>query len=267
MTTIDNGVNTTDASDSEEALETPATQTIREFFVNLPVLSFVRATRTDTEYIFRGFAQNSDGYEVPQLVHSRYMSEFNFAPSALDSDNVYEPARAIWEVVEFTDEGRLAALERALRHALRQLASTQQELTSMNAVASETSKECINALQDIKAINEHINAYAMSQQWCGDYERRITGWNNGVDGQPALTNKLVGRLRTYVVPVRIPAIQNGEISVGVEARTAQEAREIVQTWTPSAVMKGVLEYGWSLNELQVLHETTDEFGPVSEPST
>lgn len=111
---------------------------------------------------------------------------------------------------------------------------------------AEAVEEARKYLDDLLTLNDKINQYAEDQGMCGDYERRIYGWN------PDLVSdfKLQGRLRNHSVRVRVPALSEYDLYVTVEARSPEQAYANVTTLTPADLLRLLLNDGNNFNNLR-----------------
>lgn len=206
-------------------------ETVYGFFQGMSMYTYVRSTYDN--YIFLGFDNNTDGDTVVSLVHQRYMEVIKLDVDAMAEVNYYT-------VVQDGDIPKVASQD--LRRALRQLATRTNELEARNAICSNLSEQHQKLMQDYVTVNEHINAYADEMSMCPDYERRIFSWNDGVNGQPELTNKLYGRRKQHTVYLQIPGLLPGvEMYTYVEARSPEEAKAAVVGMSGEYLLRKVLE--------------------------
>ncbi|AEK07498.1 hypothetical protein SEND513_53 [Mycobacterium phage Send513] len=228
------------ATDGEETEQDTKPATYQDFFEGLPTWSYFWDGRNiDCQYIFTGWKQNKYGDNVPAYVHHRYMT--TSLMSILDLDHECQ-----WEA--FTVNGTPKEASRDLRQAIRTMYSALKEAESYKQLHKEEGERLEAVKRDFRKLNEHINSYAEETHMCGDYERRIYGWNETFE-----VMELEGRVRDYNVPVRVPGVfGDTEVWVsGIKARTPEEAREQVQRMTAQEVLNNLYQSGYSMPEWTV----------------
>jgi hypothetical protein len=244
MTTTEETNNELELEDIVEAPSAP--QTIQQFFESLPVYTFVHGpgSRHGTEYVFTGFEDNGEGMVLPTIWHTHYMTKSHIDPDYLASVNTWETSKL--------EEGETPKVaDRELRMALRVLGGNRNELNESQQRVSELEGELSQALSDYMRVNTFMNDYAQEVNFCSDYERRIFGWNE------TLHNKLIGRTRSYQVPVRIPAISEHPVNVyPVEARSPEEARSRVENMSNLDIMRHFVNGEFPFRGLEVFQEGT-----------
>lgn len=236
-----------DSAEMAAADEVEAPKTYRDFFADMQEFTFV--TNGYSTYIFVGIGyehESESGNDTKvKLLHSRYMAE-----EVLSSDLMSMTITSEWSVV--MDHGEPKVADTVLRMALRHLGSYRGEISANQKTIDQLQESFTSAVKDLKTINTHINAYADSNGMCRDYERRIFSWNDGVNGQDALTFKLQGRPQTYSVPVHISALALNDMYVDVEATSDAMALEIVKQMTyREIVLKLAQSYNYSFNEAEI----------------
>lgn len=223
--------------------------TARQFFHNdVTYWTYVRRSGMSGEYVYYGMEFDEAGHEIIVLVHSRYMSELILTDSELSVTND-------WEVI-LDDDGLAKTADMLSRMALRNLRGTRNEVTALTETVQRLETELYETRSDFWTVNTKINEYADDQSYCSDYERRIFGWNSdfkrmSLKGRP-------DRQFVFSVPVRVPALSSDPLYVSVEGCSSpEEAREVVQSYSQSEVLRALVNSGAYIDELSIEHPDSE----------
>jgi len=222
--------------------EPEVVETVREFFSNLNMWTFVQSEGGGTQFLYTGIDWDENGKEFVGLVHSRYLNDVQLHEDTLQCSNAYEV------VTELDGTPRVA--EQMVRMLVRQLRSERASSAGFAERYEQTAERLSKVTSDFYTINRKINEYADESGYCSDYERRIFGWNTellelNLSGRE-------GRHFTFHVPVRIPTLSEATMYVMVSGeqtgiQSPREAKEYVQNMSSQQVLKSLYDTGFHVD--------------------
>jgi hypothetical protein len=198
-------------------------------------------------YIFYDIKPDSNG-ETRIYYFDRHWGDSYSIPESNWDDTVNN-----WIVAE--KDGKTVTADHLTRQIIIQREGTNKSVAAGYEREELLLKEIRELKSDLDMINGKINAYADETHMCGDYERRIFGWNADL-----IRYKMTGRIRNYSVPVRIPALADNHDDDGdftlypVEARSPEEALELVKNWPLAQVLSVISQRGYRLKGFEVTYE-------------
>lgn len=214
------------------------TTTVREFFEGL---------RRYTYFTVDSYEMLFYGWEYEEGTEQRYVVAFDAEYGDIQkfrASQLNELAHNSFQVVE--ENGRHKRAPRIIQHFIGERMDYSNRLQRITRHRDELSLKYHEAHSDLETLNTKINEYAEETHMCGDYERRIFGWNKDLKFQ------LLGRMRTYYVPVSIPSIATDKLEIPVEAQSPELAKRMVENLTPSEILNKLAGiYSESLDKLKV----------------
>lgn len=218
--------------------EFPVPLSYSEFFEEINPYTYFSVS--GSEYIYYGFIENPDKDELEAIFYNvHYMDRIAYGSSYLgqDSERAYK-----WEIVR-NDDGSPKELDSVGRMMLNRVEEKSGLITQLREDVKSFEELNRAAIQDIKTINRKINEYAEETDMCSDYERRLDLWNDD------LTVKLVGREREWIVPIRINALSDHQMSLCVTATSEDAARQAVSEMTIEDIIPKLIQRGWSFEKV------------------
>lgn len=205
--------------------------TVFEFFGELSQGQYVK-TSSGTIYMYLGifYGENSRGEEERQVVlFHPYYNELWFEHDSKEN---------FWETTEY--DGKKAADNEYLRLAMK-IRDLSHRVQTLDRRLTKVSIENLSLVRDFNTVNSKINEYAENNRMCSEYEERIFSWNED------LTMKLVGRERTWHVYVNVPSVSEYDLSIGVKARSAEQAKDVLAAMSKIEILAELAKQGYKLN--------------------
>lgn len=223
------------------------TQTFQQFFDSLQLYSFIQ--NSDGQYVFLGWVESEAGSSNTRARAKLISTDYMRIRYQADMEH---PCTTWTRVLD--DDGHPVIADWTLRVALRTLTTRIQEIEVLGARVRELETSFQSTVSDFRRLNDQINEYADESGMCSDYETRLWRWN-----EDFATMKLQGRMQSYQVPVSISALSDATIWVyPVEARSPEEAKEEVGSWSTEDVLKAILDNGAYLENIDVDLEVDGE---------
>ena len=204
-------------------------QNVREFFDSIPVYSVVQVGNTAQNFVYMGYTYRHDENQI-SLVGP------NGSEAYLGADTHGNENR--WRIVESTsiDSSHVEALKK-IQELRREYASQATELGQIRAMHT-------NVIDDVQIINDKLCEYAVDKGYCPEFEEVIDRWNESLS-----VIELQGRPRDFDVRIKLGNSYAHQY-LSISARTASEAREIVEAMSMREVMQTLVEAGCYFDDLE-----------------